>query len=133
MKVFLDTSVLLAAALTREGPARELFRQARRRRWTLLTSHWCLEEVRRNLGVKYPEAMPAWRGLRRRLRVVPNALVLDRPLVFDVAKDKPVLISALASGSAALLTYDRADFQDRLGTSFYGMRLVLPRDFLRTP
>ena len=31
MKVFLDTSVLLAAALTREGPARELFRQAKRR------------------------------------------------------------------------------------------------------
>lgn len=50
MKIYLDTSVLLAAALTRVGPARELFRQARRRRWVLLTSHWCEEEVARNLA-----------------------------------------------------------------------------------
>lgn len=133
MRVFVDTSVLLAAALTRVGPAREVFRQAKRRRWTLLTSPWCVEEAERNLASKFPGAMPAWRRLRPRVQIVPNTLVLDRPLVFDVAKDKPVLISALASRSAVLLTYDRADFRDRLGTSVYGMRLVLPRDFLRQP
>ena len=130
MRVFVDTSVLLAAAVSHDGSARRLFRHARRERWELVTARWCVEEVVRNLRAKYPAAMPAWRALRRHLRIVPSTLVLDRPLVFSATKDRPVLVSALASGAAALATYDRADFHDRLGRSIYGMRIVLPRDLL---
>ena len=130
MRVFLDTSVLLAAALTEQGPAKELFRQAKRRHWTLLTSSWCVEEAERNLDRKYPSRLHAWRRLRRRLKVQSNTLVLDRPLVFSSTKDKPVLLSALAAKADALATYDRADFHTRLGKSVYGMRIALPRDLL---
>ena len=130
MRVFLDTSVLLAAALTEQGPARELFRQAKGRHWTLLTSPWCVEEAERNIARKYPDHLNVWRRLRRRLEVQPNTLVLDRPLVFSATKDKPVLLSALAAKADALATYDRADFHRRLGKSVYGMRIALPRDLL---
>ena len=84
----------------------------------------------RNLRAKYPAALPAWRTLRRQLRVVPSTLVLNRPLVFSATKDRPVLVSALASGADALATYDRADFQDKLGRVVYGMRIALPGDLL---
>jgi predicted nucleic acid-binding protein len=130
VRVFLDTSVLLAASVSRDGSARRLFRHARREGWELVTAHWCVEEAVRNLRAKYPVSLPAWRTLRRQLRVVPSTLVLDRPLVFAANKDRPVLVSALASGADALATYDRADFQDRLGRAVYGMRIALPRDLL---
>lgn len=130
MKVFLDTSVLLAAAVSHDGSARALFRRARREKWRLVTARWCVEEVLRNLQMKYPAALPTWRSLRRQLHVVPSMLVLDRPLVFSATKDRPVLVSALACGADALATYDRADFQDKLGRSVYGMRIALPRDLV---
>ena len=130
MRVFVDTSVLLAAAISRDGAARELFRRARREGWELSTAQWCAEEAARNLSTKYPAALPAWRGLRRQLRVVPNVLVLDRPLVFPVAKDRPVLLTALALRADTLVTYDRADFQDKLGRSVYGLRLAVPAELL---
>jgi len=50
-----------------------------------------------------------------KIHVVPNAMVSDRPLLLATAKDKPVLISALASDSDYLLTLDTADFGIVLG------------------
>jgi hypothetical protein len=45
-------------------------------------------------------------------------------------KDKPVLISALASQSNVLLTLDSGDFKLLIGTEVYGMLVTTPRDFL---
>jgi hypothetical protein len=45
-------------------------------------------------------------------------------------KDKPVLLSALAAESDALLTLDREDFHGKLGTQFYGMAVQTPGDWL---
>lgn len=54
---------------------------------------------------------------------------LDRPAVFAVSKDRPILFTALASADV-LLTLDKADFADMLGGNFYGLRVLLPYDFL---
>ena len=47
-----------------------------------------------------------------------NALTSDDIVVYDKAKDRPVLISALSTKTDVLLTLDRADFHDRLAVSF---------------
>ena len=49
---------------------------------------------------------------------------------FDVAKDKPVLITALACADV-LLTLDRRDFRTLLGQTIYDMRVLTPGEFLR--
>ena len=71
-----------------------------------------------------------WGKVEPKIRIVPNALVSNRPLLLATAKDKPVLISALASESNYLLTLDIADFGIVLNTNVYGMRVATPRRFL---
>ena len=81
--------------------------------------------------IKFGEAgILAWGKVERTIRIVPNALVSNRPLLLATAKDKPVLISALASESNYLLTLEIADFGIVLNTSVYGMRVATPRQFL---
>lgn len=61
--------------------------------------------------------------------IVDDVVSLDRALVFPVSKDRPVLLSALASAQA-LLTLDREDFMGVLGAQCYGLPILLPYDFL---
>jgi len=98
---------------------------------TLVTSEWCLAEVERNLPVLGSSGARAWQRLVPRLKVIRTEFVLDRPLVLTAAKDRPVLISALAARCEILLTLDQADFRGRLGPTVYGMRLMAPGDWLR--
>ena len=49
MKLFLDTSVLLAACGSEKGASREVFRLAPLNDWTLITTPYVLEETERNL------------------------------------------------------------------------------------
>ena len=92
-------------------------------------SPWVVGETVRNLSKLPPAATGEWSRLRPRLVIVDDVVSLDRALVFPVSKDKPVLLSALASANV-LLTLDRADFIGLLGNQFYGMPLMAPSEFL---
>jgi len=132
VKLFLDSSVLLAAAGSSKGASRLVIELADAQGWTLLSAFYCLEETRRNLP-KLTETAPADFD-----QIVCPAVafrttqwVVDRPVLSSATKDKPVLASALAYDCEVLLTLDRADFQNLLGTQFYGLRLLTPGDWLR--
>ena len=129
MRLFLDTSVLLAACASASGASREIFRIARMNRWVLVATPYVVEEVLRNLPDFPVSASGEWVRLRREILVMDDVLTLNRPVVFPVSKDKPVLFGALAWADA-LLTLDRGDFTALLGTSFYGMPVLRPGDFL---
>lgn len=129
MKLFLDTSVLLAACGSARGSSRAIFDYAPAQGWELLASPWVIDETVRNLSKLPPTAAGEWPGLRGRLVMVDDVLSLDRPLIFRVRKDKPVLLSALAFANA-LLTLDSADFIGLLGRHFYGLPLLAPSEFL---
>ena len=49
MKLFLDTSVPLAARGSKKGASREVFRLAPLNEWTLIATPYVLEETERNL------------------------------------------------------------------------------------
>lgn len=129
MRIFLDASVLLAAAGSANGALRGVFDYAAAQGWTLVTSPWALNEVLRNLPDLPPQATRDWLPLRRRIVVADDVVVIDRPVIFAVSKDRPILFTALASAEV-LLTLDRRDFATLLGGAFYGPRLRLPSDFL---
>ncbi|CAN5556785.1 hypothetical protein BH20VER1_BH20VER1_31290 [soil metagenome] len=97
--------------------------------WQLLISRWVLREVRENLRGR-PEAERAWGSLRGNVSVQADELVFPWPLLFRVAKDKPVLITALQCADV-LLTLDRRDFADLLGKRVYQLRVLTPGAFLR--
>ncbi len=130
MNIFLDSCVVLAASLSATGASRQVFDLAARHRWKLLVSPWVLREVRDNLATKPPAATIAWAALRGRVTVEGDELTFDWPLNFDVTKDKPVLITALACADV-LLTLDRRDFRTLIGQTVYDLRVLTPGEFLR--
>jgi hypothetical protein len=67
--------------------------------------------------------------LRPALLIMDDVLTLDRPAAFGSAKDRPILFSALAWADA-LLTLDRSDFGQLMGTTFYGLLVFKPGAFL---
>lgn len=129
MRLFLDSSVLLAASGSDCGASREVFRQAPDCAWTLLASPYVVEEVLANLPKLSSEATADWARLRPHLALVDDVLTLDRPAVFEPAKDRPILFTALA-WSEMLLTLDRNDFGTLIGSEFYGLSILTPGMFL---
>lgn len=132
MRLFLDSSVLLAAAGSTSGASRLLISSARREGWTLLTSAYCVREAEHNLPKLGTKATEHWsRLIKPRLTIVGTHLALDRPLIYRAVKDRPVIITALSLKSDVLLTLDRNDFHNLLGSSVYGLTIRTPGEFLR--
>ena len=129
MRLFLDTSVLLAASGSSNGASREIFRLASFNQWTLIATPYAVEEVRRNLSHFPASAGADWNRLRGGLLVMDDVFTADRPAVFAPAKDRPILFSALAWADV-LLTLDRGDFETLLGREFYGLAILAPANFL---
>lgn len=129
MRLFLDTSVMISACASPRGASRELFRLAGANGWLLVTTPYAIEEVLRHLPDFPVNASADWVSLRPSMLVMDDVLTVDLPVVFPVAKDKPILFGALAWADV-LLTLDRGDFEKLLGTSFYGMPVLKPGSFL---
>ena len=131
MKLFIDTSVLLAAAGSENGASCFLFEQAPIRGWVLVTTHYCLEEAQRNVAKVGRKASATLNeSLLPKLVFVPTELAFDKVLVFPKAKDRPVLLSSLGAESDHLLTLDEGDFQKVIGSHVYGMGVSTPGLFL---
>ena len=81
MKLFLDTSVLLAAAGSAIGASRYLIESAASQRWQLVSSPYCLAEVDKNVMKIGSDAAVYWRKhLHDKLTLVQDCVVLDKPL-----------------------------------------------------
>jgi hypothetical protein len=131
VRLFLDTSVLLAAAGSGRGASRFVLTEAIAQGWVLVSADYCAEEARRNLAKIGTSAEATWsKMVAPGLQFTAVRLALDRPLVFPKAKDRPVVISALAARCAWLLTLDETDFHGNLGREIYGMSIATPGQFL---
>jgi hypothetical protein len=129
VKLFVDSSVALAACAEASGASRAIFNWAQFNGWELLTSRYVLSEIGANLPRFKPEAQRDWPGLATRLSTVRDLVSFDRPVVLGAAKDRPVLFTA-AGWADVLLTLDRRHFGPLFQTGFYGLRVLPPGDFL---
>lgn len=129
MRLFLDTSVLLAASASPNGALREIFRLGPTNGWMLIATPYVLAEVIRNLPDFPLAATMEWMRLRRQLLIMDDVLTLDRPVIFLAGKDRPILFGALAWADV-LLTLDRGDFDSLLGGEFYGLSVLKPGTFV---
>ena len=125
MRLFLDSSVIIAAAASGAGASREVFCLASERDWRLMTTPYAVAETIRNIA-GFPAVVTAtWLRISSQLITVDDVLTIDKPAVFPVSKDRPILFSALATADV-LLTLDRADFGRLLGSGFYGLAIMTP-------
>jgi predicted nucleic acid-binding protein len=128
--VFLDTSTILAACWSAKGLSHVLIERGPSAGWKLITANYCIAEVERNV-LKHPSGAIRWnRMIRQNLEVVGSIYVIDRPIVFDASKDKPVMLSAIGSNADYLITSDVKDFAHVLGTTVYGVNVRTPKTFL---
>ena len=99
MIVFLDTSTLLAACWSANGLSYALIECGRKEGWRLTTADYCVAEVEKNAS-KYPDGPGRWRRVvRPHLEIVGSIYVIDRPIVFEATKDRPVLLSAIGANA----------------------------------
>ena len=129
MRLFIDASVALAACGRLRGDSRAIFDAAAVHRWTLVTSEYAIAEVQRNLPKLPHGAVIEWSHISTRLRLVRDVWTSDRPTVFGIQKDRPILFTA-AAWADVLLTLDTADFLTLLGNRFYSLHVLTPGMFL---
>ncbi len=135
IRVFLDSSVLLAAVASLRGGSAFLLDGAQQGRFEVCVSHLVLLEVERNVRKKLPTA--ALKRFHHLLETTPIQIVpsptseelhLYQALIHE--KDVPILAAAMRSGSAYLVTLDRRDFlTEKIRTARLSMRVVTPKQF----
>lgn len=129
MRIVLDSSVLIAAHITRAGICAELLEDVLMQH-ELVTSQYILDEVARKLTDKFGFPTSALRSVTRFLAgvatkvepaTVPEGVCRD-------PEDMPVLGTALAAQATLLITVDK----DLLAIgAFQGIAIVKPGEFWR--
>lgn len=109
-KVFIDSSVLIAAAISSKGSARDLIISSLNNKFKIVISDLVLEETTRNLSNKAPKALPALQLFLETLNpevVSPNkSLVMKASEVVEL-KDAPIVAGAVAAQADYLVSFDR--------------------------
>ena len=85
----------MAASWSANGLSRLLIERAEVAGWKLVTADYCLSEVEKNVRKHVAGAAEWKRIVRPQLTIVVSVYVIDRPIVFDATKDKPVILSAI--------------------------------------
>jgi len=134
-KLFIDSSVLIAAAISPRGSARDLIIAGLSGGLTLVLSALIFEETERNLAKKYPRALPmleilrtAWEGTL----VEPDPALIRQVGKVVALKDAPIVAGALAARATWLVTYDRRHLlrqKDPIRTMF-GITVATPDEVL---
>jgi predicted nucleic acid-binding protein len=129
LPVCVDADVLVAGLMSRTGASHAILVLGELGLLRLVVPELAVDEVRRNLAAKLPEAAPLFEEF---LRAV--SLQLYRPTPHDRerarehadAKDVPILAAAIGAGARLLVTHNVRHFR-----SGQGVRVVRPRTLIQ--
>lgn len=119
-RAFLDANVLFSAAWRADSGLTRLWEIAALR---LVTSPHAIDEARRNLARKRPDAIARLEALIPPVEVTSALVSLDDGHGLP-PKDVPILAAAVASRCQVLLTGDIADFGHVIGRPLQGVRIL---------
>jgi predicted nucleic acid-binding protein len=137
-RIFIDSSVLIAASLSSRGAARDLLLAALSGDFEVRVSSLVLDETERNLTRKAPHSLSAFREFRDMLfsdEVIDPAPELVSRVEKEVeAKDAPIVGAAIAAAADFLATYDQKHLlsQSERIASLFGLSLATPDSILAT-
>ncbi len=130
-RVFVDSSVLMAAAISATGFARDLIVAGQLKYLTLVLSAVVVEETERNLRRKAPAAIPAFEFFLTQVPFITTEA--SRALVQRVAKvvelrDAAIVAGAMSGRAQYLATYDRRHLLSQTGIirDAFGVEVVTP-------
>ncbi len=128
MRIFLDANILFSAAKS-DGAIRQLLRMLAGARHELWVDSYVVEEARRNLAAKSPEAVAVLEKLLEGMHRA-DAIRIDRDLLSELPvpeKDRPVLAAAIGCECEALVTGDSTHFGALYGRKIRGVAIHSPR------
>ena len=126
-RLFIDSSVLFAAAYSTRGHAHDLIQMGIRGQVTLVISRLVLEETRRNLAASAPEGLPALERLLDNLSVEivqPSKEEVLAAAEHTALKDAPILAAARAGNVDILVTLDRKHLLGKPNHEAYAQVLI---------
>jgi predicted nucleic acid-binding protein len=136
VRLFFDSSALVAGVASGTGAARALLVLAEAGQVQLVVSEQVITETERVLARKLPAALPALRPLllATHLTIVrdpaPEAIAAHRGLIAHEA-DLPVLVAAMQAGVDTLVSFNRRHFLDDSDVAVRsGLRIGSPADAL---
>jgi predicted nucleic acid-binding protein len=134
-RVFLDSSVLYAAAFSHTGPARRLILKGLQGSIALCLSDLVLEETKRNLTQNAPEALPSVTIIADLLTVSvtrPTKAEVLRAAQIVHLKDAPIVAAAAKSKTDYLATHDVKHLltHAKVIDKAYGITVLSPADLL---
>ena len=134
IRAFLDTSVLFAASYSPTGASRELIRLAFQGQVQLVISDDVLEEARRNLAAKLPNALDLFQQIVELIPfeiVTPTLAEVQRAAMYTEHKDAPIVAAAINAQVDYLTSLDRRHLVDAPEvTEGSGLNIVLPYELL---
>lgn len=134
-KIFIDSNVLVSASISPIGSARDLILASLRNEFKIVISDLVLEETKRNLAKKVPEALPALQIFLEILN--PDVISPNKSLVLEVAKivemkDAPIVAGAISAKADYLVSFDRKHLlqhKQKIETHFK-VKIVTPDELL---
>ncbi|MCC6680833.1 MAG: DNA-binding protein [Phycisphaeraceae bacterium] len=120
LRVFLDANVLFSASNSGSPIARLI--DLLIERGQAVTSDFAVEEARRNVLLKRPNWSDDLSALLAQVQIVPS-IQFDLPVEL-VAKDQPILCTAIRCGCGYLATGDRRDFGHLFGHTIEGVTVI---------
>ena len=130
---FLDANVLFSAVYRPQSAPRLLFDFASAGLARAVTSAYALEEARRNLALKAPDAIPAWERVRSNCTLCPSSSneTLEWSAAQIMAKDAPILAASIDARCDWLVTGDRRDFGNLFSSIQRSVLVISPSEALR--
>ncbi|MGQ9553166.1 MAG: PIN domain-containing protein [Anaerolineae bacterium] len=136
LRLFLDSSALIAGIVSPQGAARALLLLGEAEKLTLILSEQVIAEVERNIARKAAQALPFAREMILRAKVhivcdpLPEEVRRHRHWISHQA-DVPIIVAAAQSKVHFLVTLDSHHFlEDTTVTERSGLRLGTPGDAL---
>lgn len=127
-RIFLDANILFSMAYGSPG-LRRLWELAKKKRCLLFASNYVIEETRRNL--LSTEQMSRLETCLAEVEIVRDVDPrIPCPLELP-EKDRPVLLAAISVKANYLLTGDSIHFGKYFGQTVKGVKICLPRNYLR--
>ena len=135
LKVFLDTSALIAGIASSRGAARAVLQLAEVGLIEVLVSKQVIVEGDRNIEMKLPEILSEYREFIKIL----SPVLIDDPSQKEYEKfckvinpdDAPILASAVGSGADFLVTWDKKHFMHKDVQTYSNLKIVTPGEFLK--
>ncbi|MFC1521427.1 putative toxin-antitoxin system toxin component, PIN family [Elusimicrobiota bacterium] len=135
IKVFLDTSVLIAGVVSSKGASAAILDLIEMSLLTFMLSRQVLIEADRNIEKKFPKLLPDYRMFIKNL----SPLLITDPSPKDIKnasgiihkKDAPILAAAINDPPDYLVTLDSKDFLKEKVKEAVRFSIVRPDEFLK--